>query len=77
MDLSACIEAIRLVKIFFADYRENGFADAIVEAKRVAEEMGIEANFPAASAFRARRRSKSSQFDYERSEEAVRTPGEK
>ena len=31
---------------FFDNYRENGFATAMIEAKTIAYDMGIESEFP-------------------------------
>ncbi|XP_052206734.1 uncharacterized protein LOC127811058 [Diospyros lotus] len=45
MDIDVAISLLEGLLLFLDDYRESGFDKAMVEAKKIANEMGVEAVF--------------------------------
>ena len=46
MCIDAALKNLEGLISFFENYRENGFASAMIEAKNIACDMGIEPEFP-------------------------------
>ncbi|KAL6126146.1 hypothetical protein ACLB2K_074197 [Fragaria x ananassa] len=71
MDIDVAIEQLKGLLLFVQDYRESGFDKAMVEAKRMASDLGIEAVFREKRVIRRKR-----QFDEISSDEVTQSPEE-
>ncbi|XP_020271626.1 zinc finger MYM-type protein 1-like [Asparagus officinalis] len=71
MQIDIAIDQLNELILFFEKYRENGFKEAITEAKKVASEMEIETVFREKRIIRRKR-----QFDESATEETMLSPEE-
>ncbi|KAG8429796.1 hypothetical protein GDO86_019188 [Hymenochirus boettgeri] len=72
-DLSGAVEQIENTRLYLRNYRsDEKFEDVINTAKKLAEELGIDGNFPLEQCERVRHTTR--QFDYESRDEPVTDP---
>ena len=73
INLQKSIEQFNVTKTMLQNYRtDEGFAKSITTAKSLAEELGIEWNFPQEIQIRTRRKKK--EFDYEVLDDPILNP---
>ncbi|XP_020247479.1 uncharacterized protein LOC109825149 [Asparagus officinalis] len=71
IQIDIAIDQLNGLILFFEKYRENGFKEAITEAKKIASEMEIEVVFREKRIIRRKR-----QFDENATEETILSPEE-
>ena len=73
LDLQKSTEQLNVTKTMLQNYRKDeGFAKSITTAKSLAEELGIECNFPQEIQIRTRRKNK--EFDYKVPDDPILNP---
>lgn len=73
LDLLECVNALNRLKAYFCDLRtDEAFESFLNKAHQLAEEVDIEANFPACSQIRPRR--KKCLFNYEAQDDIIQDP---